>query len=83
MEKLVGAGARLDCRDASGRTPLHHVVRDPGMAERCMEVLMEWGADVLVGDDEGVTPLILALGSWRGTEEVLVRRGVWGVGTEV
>ncbi len=58
---LVAAGAQVNARGQSGRTPLHFAGTQLGM----MQFLIEKGADVTVRDTEGVAPLDEAV--WQGS----------------
>ena len=58
---LIKRGAKIDSRDAEGKTPLTHACTGP-YAET-VEVLIKAGADVNVKDsNEGFTPLMMAAG---------------------
>jgi ankyrin repeat protein len=66
VELFLARGARVDARDDTGHTALHHVTRDGSRA--AMEALLAAGADPNAVSAVGRTPLhlALALGSFNG-----------------
>ena len=62
VETLIVAGAKVDARTSSGRTPLHFAVR-PGHrdAPRALEALLRARPDLNAKDDAGRTPLMEAV----------------------
>ncbi len=61
-QMLIKAGAKVNARDARGRTPLHHLA-----ASQCIKAnmdalrfLIRAGADPTIRDHQGLTPLDLA-----------------------
>ena len=59
VQMLLRAGARVDAKDATGRTPLFFAVM--GASRDAAFELLEAGAQENVRDDHGVTPLLLAV----------------------
>ena len=59
-QALIAAGARVDCFDGFGRTPLHHA-SERG-ADEVVRALVERGADAAIQCQSGKTPLMLAAG---------------------
>ena len=60
VEQLIAAGAVVDSRSSTGRTPLHTVI-----SSVCVKMLVRAHADVNAVDMDGYTPLIVAAGSAR------------------
>ncbi|KAF7532680.1 hypothetical protein G7054_g7738 [Neopestalotiopsis clavispora] len=61
IDILLQKGAHIDARDMEGRTPLHYTM--PALELLETEKLLSYGADASVGDDQGQTPLVLAIRS--------------------
>lgn len=59
LEALLGAGARVDARDALGATPLHAAAKHGSSA--MVRTLLSHGAEVEATDCDGDTPLHAAL----------------------
>lgn len=55
LRRLLEAGAEVDSRDSSGRTPLYRAVE--GGHRAVVELLIDAGADVEAGETLGYTPL--------------------------
>lgn len=51
MDRLLGADAKPNVRDERGATPLHWAT------SRCVNVLVQYGADLNARDDVGMAPL--------------------------
>lgn len=70
---LVTNGARLDCRDAQGNTPLHLSARSSNPA--VAEILIDAGAALDAVNAAGLTPLGVALqaGQWTVASYLLQR----------
>jgi len=68
IKTLVDAGGNINAKDASGKTPLHWVVRYGNDA--CVRVLVDAGAHINTTDNNGETPLHWA--AWCG-KDVCVR----------
>lgn len=62
VSALLAHGAITDVRDrfGGGATPLHFAVGG-GSAGEMVKLLLEWGADVEVGDYDGITPIQYAI----------------------
>ncbi|KAI0101307.1 ankyrin repeat-containing domain protein [Nemania sp. FL0031] len=80
VDRLLGAGANPDARDAAGRSPLSwalvgHWARD-GHQEAVQHLLRILAVDPNVEDDEGLTPLLRAIQLSRSSEfvELLLAR---------
>lgn len=60
--ELIRKGADFDCQDRYGRTPLHFVcLKNTKISRRIVNFLVEQGCDVNIKDENGVTPLFLAI----------------------
>jgi hypothetical protein len=74
LQRLLGANADIDARDAQGRTALMHAVLHG--QERAVELLLAAGASTNAGDNDGTTPLQAAeASSERAIVEALRRYG--------
>src|SRR5450755_598003 len=60
---LISAGAHIDAKGATGRTPLYWAIRDDRLD--LIRFLIEMGADVNVRDTDGASPLDEAV--WHGS----------------
>jgi len=69
---LVGAGAAVSSRDRSGRSALHHAVKND--MRTLSEWLLELGADCNAVDSDGNTPLIEALAAGKQAMVALLVR---------
>lgn len=59
VEKLCREKADMNVKSNTGHTPLH-IMQEKGRADCLMELLC-WGADPSIGDDDGNTPLHIAV----------------------
>ena len=75
VTKLIALEADVNARDLRGRTPLHAAVAGAGsLALPLVDVLLIFGADRTVEDDEGLTPEALARREMTvGLDRVLAR----------
>jgi ankyrin repeat protein len=73
VELLVAAGAKVNARDAAGRTPLHHAVisSDSAHVAKAIPALLAAKADVNARDNDGITPLWSAAASSIGKPQVV------------
>ena len=71
VESLLSAGAKIDARDATGRTALHHAAAE-GRVE-AIEVLLNAGADRTIEDADDRTPLRLAAAMKRSDAANAIR----------
>jgi len=74
-EVLLRYGTTLDSRDSQGRTPLHWAVAAGNLD--VVKALVAAGADGDVSDENGLTPLGMAMGS-TGTEAIEMGRVILG-----
>ena len=72
-ELLVKAGADIDPKDSTGKTPLTCAASYSYQAEPTAKLLIDHGADVTVSDDKGMTPLHHAC--TRSMSEMLLEKG--------
>ena len=72
---LLKEGAKIDCRDLEGKTPLIHACTGP--YAKTVEALIKAGADVNAkGSTEGFTPLMMAAGlNQPKSVEILLANG--------
>lgn len=69
---LLAHGASLETRDDLGRTPLHWA----NAASDCLDLLLNWGAEIEAEDYEGYTPLWHAIdGEIHESVVTLILRG--------
>jgi len=59
VELLLRTGATVDCLDGQRRTPLYHAIWCN--IETLIDLFLFWGADPGIPDNEGITPLKLAV----------------------
>jgi ankyrin repeat protein len=60
---LNAAGVEVDARRRNGQTALHYASRLSN--QQCVAALLDAGADPMLGDEDGYTPLVEALGNGR------------------
>jgi ankyrin repeat protein len=80
IRDLLQHGARINCKDSHGNTPLHIVsywdYPDKHTALIIAQLLLQNGANVNVRDVEGKTPLHFAVqGKGAGITEILIQHG--------
>lgn len=71
VEKLCREKADMNVKSNTGHTPLH-IMQEKGRADCLMELLC-WGADPSIGDDDGNTPLHIAVIVRFCYEHILVK----------
>lgn len=59
VEKLCREKTDMNVKSNTGHTPLH-IMQEKGRTDCLMELLC-WGADPSIGDDDGNTPLHIAV----------------------
>lgn len=64
MVMLIKAGADVNCASKQGCRPLHLVALRSG-SEKCIQKLLENGADIDAQNNEGMTPLVCACSQSR------------------
>lgn len=70
---LLEAGARLDCKDYRGRTPLH--ISSNHNRISVSKIFLDNGADPNATDNEARTPLHLSVGQSTDIVDLLLRNG--------
>ncbi|XP_065842215.1 arf-GAP with coiled-coil, ANK repeat and PH domain-containing protein 2-like isoform X1 [Oscarella lobularis] len=70
-EFLLQNGAKVNLRDAKGRSPLHLAVLNSDTSIACL--LLKRGADQDIEDDEGMTPLKIALSTTQADIVTILR----------
>jgi hypothetical protein len=84
LRRLIAAGARVDCRNRRGATPLHDAASgnpesarwNPGAQSETITALIDAGADPNAADDNGSTPLRKAIRTrCAAAAEALLRGG--------
>ena len=76
LKSLLKPDSNINCRNLSGRTPLHSLVSSPRCTLEAVGFLLDHGADVVARDMHSNTPLHLAAAKGRkGVVDLLTQRG--------
>lgn len=74
LERLIALGAKIDCQDEDGQTPL--IVAAATNQEALVHLLLDLGADINLRNKEGETPLIQAIANGHpNISKILLDRG--------
>ena len=84
MRSLLESGAKVNCQDSSGSTPLHYAINagssdqeNKGANDVMVEDLIKFGADTTLADGNGRLPLHWTANAGMTRDLVLLARQEW------